>query len=290
MRDRNNYTEYKSEYGFYVQDYGSKQISLSSIMLLSDYKSENDKKSITPLVSNNIGDLNDMFVFFEIYNLSDNTIPISLNYKIYGDKKTVLKEGTFSYILKPGVNQEIEKIPSNDLSIGTFLLDFSSKIYQDLIMQQPFEFRWTEISVNISDLDKVIDQMLYIAPSEDLDFIKAATSKGDKEKRFLRWWKDHDPSPKTPRNELMIEYYSRVKYATEKWSTTYTEGWRTDMGMVYILFGMPSNIDRHPFDDSAKPYEIWEYYDLNRQFVFVDYTGFGDYRLTTPIYDKRFKL
>ena len=115
LRDRNNYTEYKSEYGFYVQDYGSKQISLSSIMLLSDYKSENDKKSITPLVSNNIGDLNDMFVFFEIYNLSDNTIPISLNYKIYGDKKTVLKEGTFSYILKPGVNQEIEKIPSTSL-------------------------------------------------------------------------------------------------------------------------------------------------------------------------------
>jgi hypothetical protein len=57
------------------------------------------------------------------------------------------------------------------------------------------------------------------------------------------------------------------------------------MGMVYVIFGEPSNIERHPYDMDQKPYEIWDYYDINRQFVFLDNTGFGDYRLITPIWD-----
>lgn len=56
------------------------------------------------------------------------------------------------------------------------------------------------------------------------------------------------------------------------------------MGMVFIILGTPSNIDRHPFELDSKPYEIWHYYEINRQYVFVDYTGFGDYRLVTPFY------
>jgi hypothetical protein len=57
------------------------------------------------------------------------------------------------------------------------------------------------------------------------------------------------------------------------------------MGMVYIIFGTPNNIERHPFDIDARPYEIWTYYENNREFIFVDISGFGDYRLQTPIWD-----
>ncbi|CUS97606.1 GWxTD domain-containing protein [Candidatus Kryptonium thompsonii] len=83
----------------------------------------------------------------------------------------------------------------------------------------------------------------------------------------------------------MEEYYSRVKYANEHFGH-YLEGWKTDMGMVYIIFGPPSSVDRHPFDINAKPYEIWYYYEINRRFIFLDETGFGDYRLITPLWDE----
>jgi hypothetical protein len=33
-------------------------------------------------------------------------------------------------------------------------------------------------------------------------------------------------------------YYQRVEYANRAY-TTYKEGWKTDMGMVYIAFGAP---------------------------------------------------
>jgi hypothetical protein len=82
----------------------------------------------------------------------------------------------------------------------------------------------------------------------------------------------------------MEQYYARVEYANKHFSH-FQEGWRTDMGMVYITFGPPNNVERHPFDIDSKPYEIWAYYDLNYQFVFVDQTGFGDYRLITPIWE-----
>lgn len=290
LRDRNNYAEYKSETTIYVPDFIAKNLSISSIMLLSDYKVENGKKSITPLVSNNIGELNGMTIFFEIYNYGMGAIPIALNYKVYNEKNIIVKEGAFSYILAKGINQKIEVIPSADFSIGNFILELSCKTYPELTVQQPFEYKWNQIPISLSDIDKVIDQMIYIATSEDLDYIKAAPSKGEKEKRFLKWWKDHDPSPKTARNELMLEYYTRIKTANERYKTTYSDGWKSDMGMVYIIYGEPSNIDRHPFEGDSKPYEVWEYYDMNRQFIFVDFTGFGDYRLTTPIYDKWFKM
>jgi hypothetical protein len=44
-------------------------------------------------------------------------------------------------------------------------------------------------------------------------------------------------------------------------------------------------VDRHPFEVDSKPYEIWAYYELNYSIVFVDETGFGDYRLQTPIWE-----
>jgi hypothetical protein len=82
----------------------------------------------------------------------------------------------------------------------------------------------------------------------------------------------------------MEQYYNRVQYANEHFSH-YIDGWRTDLGMVFILLGPPNNVDRHPFDVDAKPYEIWSYYDYNANVVFIDETGLGDFRLVTPIWD-----
>jgi hypothetical protein len=79
----------------------------------------------------------------------------------------------------------------------------------------------------------------------------------------------------------MDEYYLRVEYANENFSTN-RDGWETDRGRIYVLYGEPTDIERHPFEINSKPYEVWYYDHLNRRFVFVDYTGFGDYELTWP--------
>jgi GWxTD domain-containing protein len=152
------------------------------------------------------------------------------------------------------------------------------------LTKRNFTVRWSEVPAVAVDLDKAIDQMQYIVDEELIDDMKAQEP-ARKREMWLSFWKRRDPSPGSERNELMEEYYQRVAYANRQYGH-YTEGWRTDRGMVYIIFGPPSNIERRPFEKNSKPYEIWTYYELNREFVFVDASGFGDYKLQTPIWDE----
>jgi len=52
--------------------------------------------------------------------------------------------------------------------------------------------------------------------------------------------------------EMISIYYHRVEEAN-KYFSSFTEGWRTDRGMIHLIFGNPSKINR--FGDS----ETWQY-------------------------------
>ncbi|HDH57277.1 MAG TPA: GWxTD domain-containing protein [Bacteroidetes bacterium] len=135
----------------------------------------------------------------------------------------------------------------------------------------------------IQDINLAIRQLRYIATDEEYNKLMDAPS-SKKEQLFREFWKKKDPSPATPANEKMEEYYRRIKYANEQFSGHHG-GWLSDMGRVYVTFGAPTDIERHPFDIDSKPYEIWYYYDINRKFIFVDEEGFGDYRLVSSFWD-----
>jgi GWxTD domain-containing protein len=157
--------------------------------------------------------------------------------------------------------------------------DENSKIIS--AVSKTFFSRWVGVPNAVQDLDKAIDEMVYIAKGSDIDYIKEAPNKEEKLKRFLAFWKSKDPTQNSDENEVFEEYYRRVAYANIHFKH-YIEGWRTDMGMVYITLGPPNNVERHPFEYDSKPYEVWDYYDINKSFIFVDETGFGDYRLINP--------
>jgi GWxTD domain-containing protein len=135
----------------------------------------------------------------------------------------------------------------------------------------------------ITDIDKAIEEMQYIADKSVIEEMQKADPQA-RRKMFEDFWKKKDPTPSTDYNELMDEYYARVEYANKTFKH-FSEGWKTDRGMVYIIFGPPSSVERRPFDIDSKPYEVWTYYEINREFVFIDQSGFGDYRLQNPIWD-----
>ena len=59
------------------------------------------------------------------------------------------------------------------------------------------------------------------------------------------------------RSRLLIKkYYGRVRDAN-KYFASYTEGWRTDRGMIYTIFGMPNSIYKSPESES------WTYGTVN---------------------------
>ncbi len=138
------------------------------------------------------------------------------------------------------------------------------------------------ISSQITNVTMALDQMKYILTKDEGTRVKKA-KKSEREALFLSLWKTRDPSPNTVTNELMNEYYRRVEFANEHFSE-FQPGWTSDQGMIYILFGKPDTIDRSTSYDRRTVYELWNYYSINKQFIFKDSNGFGDYRLDTPYF------
>jgi GWxTD domain-containing protein len=143
-----------------------------------------------------------------------------------------------------------------------------------------FSMHLPGVPASITDIGLAIRQVKYIATVEENRRLRNATMM-DRGRLFNEFWKKRDPEPATEINELMQEYYFRVEYSNEHFST-HRSGWETDRGRIYILYGEPTQIERHPFEAGTRPYEIWYYNEINRKFVFVDNTGFGDYTLAGP--------
>ena len=81
--------------------------------------------------------------------------------------------------------------------------------------------------------------------------------KTDEEReQFIKiFWGQRDPSPDTEENEYRDQYYERLAYANEHFSSG-KPGWMTDRGRIYIKFGKPDEIEAHP---SGGSYERTSY-------------------------------
>ncbi len=291
VEDRDSKKSTSSENAFHVRDMnGSTRVS--DLMLIAHMSVENGKNKIIPNVSRNVASQKEGIPFyFEIY--SDTGKMVTLNYIILDKNDDEVIKETERRRLVPGKNQVFYTIKDSSLSLGSYVLKINIKDSNDDLLAstgKQFISRWIGIPTTVADLDVAVEQLIYIATPDELDKIENASTKEEKIKAFLEFWKTKDPTPNTEENEIFNEYYRRVAYANESFSH-YQKGWRTDRGMVFIILGPPNNVDRHPFDYDSKPYEIWEYYDLNKRFIFLDETGFGDYRLITPLYgdDYRFR-
>ncbi len=284
VEDKESKKEYSTENPFKVKSL-EETPALSDVIFISKMSEAADAKKILPNVSGNVATQKEgVPVFFEAY--SDSAKDVMMEYIITNDKKDIIFKSNESQHLDSGKTQIFHTIKDSSISLGKYLLTISLLNNSGLAItstNKGFYSKWSGVPSTVKDLDLAVDQMVYIASQSELDYIKDAKTKDEKTKRYMEFWKKKDPSPSTEENEVFNEYYRRIEYANQHFSH-YVKGWKTDRGMVFILLGAPNNVDRHPFDVDSKPYEIWQYYQMNKQFVFVDENGFGDYRLITPLY------
>ncbi|HEX2868234.1 MAG TPA: GWxTD domain-containing protein [Ignavibacteriales bacterium] len=275
-------------------------LALSDILLIQKTMEVAGQKKMIPNISRNVASRKEgLMMYYEIY--SDTARKVDINYSVAEnktgkenkdskDEKKIYTQKDSRDVAK-GTNQVNYSLQNPELSLGQYDLFVSVQDETGSAKaetQKRFLSRWIGMPTAINDLDKAVDEMVYIASESELKKIKKAPTKEEKQKLFLDFWKAKDPSPSTEQNEVFEEYYRRIAYANEHFKN-YMEGWRTDMGMVFVTLGPPSNIERYPFEYDSKPYEIWDYYDINKRFVFVDQTGFGDYRLLDPVYGSWWK-
>lgn len=276
-----------------VLDFDKYKFSLSGILLVSSIEERNGKFIITPYISDNIGKLqDDFFLFFESYNNSSGK-KVDFVYRILDTKSNIIttskrkrKEAAKNKQQHYLRINSLSSLPSGLYTLELLALkagdkkDLSKEDY--LAAAQRSIKNVQTIAGNVmQNIDQAIKQLRYIAYQDEIDKIKEAETQEEKKERFEQFWNKKDPTPNTERNEAFQEYYSRITFANRNFKS-YTEGWMTDKGMVYVIFGPPYSADKQSNYGDGRVYEIWRYRD-NREFVFVDNSGFGDFRLVRPM-------
>ncbi len=233
---------------------------------------------LIPAIHNSTFDVDDGLTFY----LSGKVLPgkYILNTQFLNKEEKVLFEKIIidtsqTGIFKHTVNLPTEHIEGIGINIKTELVQgkYSSEKTKKIIIRK------AGISHLISNLEEALKQMGYILNSEERREIKKVSTK-NREKLFKKLWKRRDPTPDTAVNELMNEYYKRVAYSNMHFES-FMDGWETDRGMIYIIFGPPDEIDKFMLQQRQEPYETWQYYRIQESFTFVG-DNFGHYRLTTP--------
>jgi len=279
-RETRNTRTIKDE--FVLRDFSKKKLSISDLALVRNVIVDSlGVKSFRPDVANCIKDLSkDLYGYFEIYSRTKKNEQFAISYTIKDMKENVIIENHYRRRKDGPRTLEFFSLQTSELSQGKYLLKLRVKSgFRSATIKKPFFVRWANMPSTISDIALAIRQVKYIAEKKEFDKLKNVTAE-ERLKQFEQFWKNHDPTPGTDKNESMDEFYRRVQFANENF-TVFRDGWRTDMGMIYIIFGPPSDIERHPFDLENKPYEYWYYHDINKQFIFMDQSGFGEYRLLT---------
>ena len=248
-------------------------------------------------------------LYLEIYNLFDiKSDSIRLMTKVFNVLGNSVKETIRN---KKKINEtgvEVIKINCSDLPSGAYLIkctlsdaeDTSHSvsslkrfyIYNPQIAPLAIETKGSSMINNEFaimselELDREFELARYIAFPQERDQYKGLTTLESKRVFMMNFWNNRDMDDDPAVNIYKEKYRAGVQYVNMNYRTGQREGWRTDRGRVYLVYGQPDEIERHPNDMETKPYEIWYYNSLDGGsiFVFIDRSSMGDYILVHSTY------
>lgn len=167
------------------------------------------------------------------------------------------------------------RIPNEEYENARYRVQVMREGQERPVARRIINSQWIDMPVSLYNLDVAIDMLRFIVSDSELRRINSGSA-SERERKFREFWAQRDPTPDTEFNELMAEYYRRIDYAYQNFSSLQTPGFDTDQGKAYILYGAPLSVERRlPTGSPAR--EIWEY--PNRTLIFEATTGFGDFRL-----------
>lgn len=126
-------------------------------------------------------------------------------------------------------------------------------------------------------IEDLVEPLVFICTRDE--FAKLLSANGDKvafDKTVLEITRDRDRA-----RRFMKSYYNQIELANH-YFTSYKEGWKTDMGMIYIIFGLPDEVRK------TAQNEIWYYKNSRTKFVFIRKGSVYDPNYTVLMRDNRF--
>ncbi|MCI0449208.1 MAG: GWxTD domain-containing protein [Chlorobi bacterium] len=293
-----------------IKDYKTNDLTASDLQICVNIQKSGDSMSpfykngleITPnpsrLFGNNVPDL---FYYIEFYNLEKLN---SSNYKVFyqiSKEEQIISSFSRDYSLNRNSKAEFGSLDIMNFNTGKYKLQISVADISNTIKYQSANFFWvynitSSDSQNIFDdtfsgeysdmpekfVNDEIEKIKYLMNDElSRKLSKFSTLEG---KRIFLYgfWKIFDVTPNTPNNEFKNEYFARIEYSNKYFKEDFVDGWKTDRGRVFCVYGRPDEVERFPLEANTRAYEIWKYNSLEGgvEFVFMDITsGSGIYQL-----------
>jgi GWxTD domain-containing protein len=246
-------------------------------------------KIIIPSVVREYGGSSSAFLLYyhEIYQGKYDKETIKIESQILNDKYDAVYRDTLTSSFSEGIIRQLRQISLTGMRAGNYYLEVKLIGRREKVVDQvrgSFRISWSPEALAENDIELAIHQLKYIAEPREMKKLKEATTTEEKIRRWNEFWFVRDPTPGTAENEAKKDYYRRIDYANENFSVMKKEGWLTDRGMVYIIYGEPDIIEDFPFEIDRKSYQVWHYYKHGnkREFTFVDDWGDGDFKLQYP--------
>ena len=308
VRDLATSDVYQKELITEVRDFSS-DVSLSDIILVNDYQLESN--SITPRVNDHVFIDDASFkMFYELY--SEGSENVFTNVQLIrtsnsrglpllrwlfrrwqgdGDRGEITYASTEMLELDKGRFPALIHVPITGFEAGEYLVRVAVEDNEGQslgISERAITLEWSGYNeYQGRDIDEAIAQLNYIAKPRELKEIQGAKSKQERQERFYAFWDKRDPTPGTPENEQMQEYYLRIDYANRHYSGA-RSGWQTDQGETLVLYGEPDQVERSaPEVNINQPYEVWYYHRFGMRVIFVDRGGIGNFERVTPAWTER---
>jgi GWxTD domain-containing protein len=164
-----------------------------------------------------------------------------------------------------------------------YVLNPNNPAILDAMFIESLDFEHSEFAtMNKDQIENEYRQIQYIIEEYEKDLYKASETIDAKRKFLFRFWNSRSPDTTMVINPVREEYRDRIRYANKHFSFgIMEEGWRTERGRVYLMYGPPTEIDRKPLNNNQRAYEIWFYAERQGgiHFYFVDVQNIGNYFL-----------
>ncbi|HWR52694.1 MAG TPA: GWxTD domain-containing protein [Bryobacteraceae bacterium] len=100
----------------------------------------------------------------------------------------------------------------------------------------------------------------YLITKQEREAFVHLSSDAERDTLIERFWAIRNPEPGSGSNEFKDEFFRRVAWANAQYGPkSGTDGWRTDMGRTYILFGKPQQVSSFVHHQDLRPMELWFY-------------------------------
>lgn len=213
-----------------------------------------------------------------ISHYSDTSIRVKLFYRGSHSGRLYLRYFVNDYPLSPPPFASNELKPLSYISDRTVILDLENS--SELTLSKPgiYHFQFDSLEKEgftffrfegdfplITDAESLIESIRYLTTREEYDKIRSSS---DRKKAVDDYWLSMAGNRERARI-LIKSYYSRVQWANRLFSS-YQEGWKTDRGIIYIIFGPPSSVYRSQQTETWSYSQNAFYGNLNFQFDKMD--------------------